>query len=58
MFGDILSDEHSRWMPISEGSDEFVPREDDLHHLGRKSIRIIAKTMKQAVFLHASSTLP
>ena len=45
MFGDILSDEHGRWMPSSEGSGEFVPREDDLLHLGRK----FAKTMKQAV---------
>ena len=49
MFGDILSDKHGRWMPSSEGSDEFVPREDDLLHLGRKGIRIFAKTMKQAV---------
>ena len=48
MFGDILSDQHGRWMP-SEISDEFVPREDDLLHLGRKGIRIFAKTMKQAV---------
>ena len=49
MFGDILSDEHGRWMPNSEGSNEFVPCEDDLLDLGRKGIRIFAKTMKQAV---------
>ena len=34
MFGDILSDEHGRWMPSSEGSDEFVPREYDILHSG------------------------
>ena len=36
-------------MPSSKGSYEFVPREDDLLHFGRKGIRIFAETMKQAV---------
>lgn len=49
LFGVSLSNDHGRWKPSIEGSTEYVPKVEDILHLGKVGLRLLAKTIKQAV---------
>ena len=49
LFGDTLSNNHGRWKRSSEGSTNFIPNLDDLLHLGKIGIRLLAKNLKLAI---------
>ena len=49
LFGDKLSDTHGRWTPDGDGSNSYIPKLDDNLHLGKIGIRLLAKSIKQAV---------
>ena len=49
LLGDTLSNDHGRWKPSGEGSNNFVPKVEDSLHLGKLGIRLLANSIKQAV---------
>ena len=55
LFGDFLCDDHGRWQRASESSDDFIPNYDDILHLGRIGIRILAQDLKWVVISKSKS---
>ena len=55
LFGDFLCDDHGRWQRASESSDDFIPNYDDILHLGRIGIRILAQDLKRVVISKSKS---
>ena len=49
LLGDTLSNDHGRWKPSGEGSNNIVPKVEDSLHLGKLGIRLLANSIKQAV---------
>ena len=49
IFGELLTDEHGRWMPSGDNSNEFVPKISDLLHLGKHGIRQFVMNIKKSV---------
>ena len=49
MFGDVLTNEHGRWRSCGPESNDFEPNLNDLLHLGKHGIRLLAKNFKNVV---------
>ena len=49
IFGSVLSNEHGRWMPSNDNSGEFVPKLNDILHLGKHGLRTFAMNIKNTV---------
>ena len=49
LLGDTLSNDHGRWKPSGEGSNNFVPKVEDSFYLGKLGIRLLANSIKQTV---------
>ena len=49
IFGSLLSNEHGRWMPCGDAEGDYVPKLNDLLHLGKNGLRLFAMSIKNAV---------
>ena len=47
LLGDTLSNDHGRWKPSGEGSNNFVPKVEDSLHLGKLGIRLLANSIQR-----------
>ena len=49
IFGDSLSDEHGRWRSCDTDSNDFEPNINDILHLGKRGIRLLAMNFKNCI---------
>ena len=49
IFSSSLFNEHGRWMPCGDAEGDYVPKLNDLLHLGKNCSRLFAMSIKNAV---------
>ena len=49
IFGSLLSNEHGRWMPCVDAESDYFPKLNDLLHLGKNGLRLLAMSIRNGV---------